>query len=98
MAQLTSLLQTGVIAGILPFSGLPKPDSFVLDIYINAGSSGSPLFTIDGQVIGVVYATRQNFSPLVVFDEKGQNAKSRDTGVFLSAALGLAVPSARFFE
>src|SRR6185503_12867125 len=46
--QLTPLLQVGVIAGKLPMSGDPNPDRFVLDIMINPGSSGSPVFLQDG--------------------------------------------------
>ena len=94
--QLTPLLQTGVIAGILPYSGLPKPDAFVLDTYVNGGSSGSPLFGTDGQVIGVVYATRQQFHPLVVRNNSGNYEASNDAGVLSPSSLGLAVPSAKF--
>ena len=96
--QMTPLLQTGVIAGMLPYSGLPKPDAFVLDTYVNGGSSGSPLFGTDGKVVGVIYATRKGFEPLVVVDKTGQQGISSDTGVFLPSALGLAVPSANFVE
>jgi S1-C subfamily serine protease len=98
MFQLTPLLQTGIIAGILPFSGVPKPNAFVLDIYVNPGSSGSPLFTANGEVIGAIFATRQSFSPLIVFDNAGHSAESKDSGVMQSSALGLAVPSAKFPE
>jgi hypothetical protein len=94
--QLTPLLQTGVIAGILPYSGLPKPDAFVLDTYIIGGSSGSPLFGTDGKVIGVVCATRQQFHPLVVRNDSGNFEESQDVGVYSPNSLGLAVPSAKF--
>jgi S1-C subfamily serine protease len=94
--QLTPLLQTGVIAGILPYSGLPKPDALVLDTYISAGSSGSPLFGTDGKVIGMVYATRQQFHPLVAIDNDGNCIKSAGIGVHVPSALGLAVPSSKF--
>lgn len=97
-AQMTPLLQTGVISGILPFSGLPKPNSFVLDLFVNGGSSGSPLFLGNGNVIGVVYATRQRFEPLQSINKDGELEPSENTGVYLPTSLGLAVPSARFPE
>jgi hypothetical protein len=96
--QMTPLLQTGVISGILPFSGLPKPDSFVLDLFVNSGSSGSPLFLESGDVVGVVYAARQGFEPLQSINKDGELESLEDTGVYLPTSLGLAVPSARFPE
>lgn len=97
-AQMTPLLQTGVISGILPFSGLPKPDSFVLDLFVNGGSSGSPLFLENGDVVGVVYATRQRFEALNFINDAGDLETSENSGVYLPTSLGLAVPSARFPE
>ncbi len=94
--QLTPLLQVGVVAGVLPFSGLPKPNNFVLDVVVNPGSSGSPLFLFNGDVVGIVYATRRNFEPLYTKDQKGEFKKLDDSGVFVPTSLGLAVPSARF--
>lgn len=94
--QITPLLQTGVISGILPFSGLSKPNSFALDIMVNPGSSGSPLFLSDGSVIGIVYATRQSFQALHSLDEKGCLKPDNKRGVFVGSGLGLAVPSSRF--
>jgi len=96
--QMTPLLQTGVISGILPYSGLPKPDSFVLDLFVNSGSSGSPLFLSNGNVVGVVYATRRNFEPLKTIKENKDLESSNNAGVFIPSSLGLAVPSARFPE
>lgn len=97
-AQMTPLLQTGVISGILPFSGLPKPDNFVLDLFVNSGSSGSPLFLENGDVVGVVYATRQRLEPLQSINKDGGLEPTENTGVYLPTSLGLAVPSARFPE
>jgi hypothetical protein len=96
--QMTPLLQTGVISGILPFFGLPQPTSFVLDILVNPGSSGSPLFLDNGNVIGVVYAARQSFEVLHTINENGDLESSQNRGVYLPTSLGLAVPSARFPE
>lgn len=97
-AQMTPLLQTGVISGILPFSGIPQPTSFVLDILVNSGSSGSPLFLANGNVVGVVYAARQSFEILQTIKENGELESSINSGVYLPTSLGLAVPSARFPE
>ena len=98
LTQMTPLLQTGVISGILPFSGLPKPDSFVIDLFVNSGSSGSPLFLENGEVVGVVYATRQRFESIQSINKGGDLEPSENSGVYLPTALGLAVPSARFPE
>lgn len=96
--QMTPLLQTGVVSGILPFSGLPRPSSFVLDILVNGGSSGSPLFLETGEVVGVVYAARQGFEALQTIMPDGNLEESETMGIFLPTSLGLAVPSARFPE
>ena len=92
------LLQTGVISGILPFSEFPQPTSFVLDILVNSGSSGSPLFLENGNVVGVVYAARRSFEFLQTVNENGDLESSKDKGVYLPTSLGLAMPSARLPE
>ncbi len=94
--QLTPLLQIGHISGVLPFDGVPTPSEYVLDIPVNGGSSGSPLFTPDGTIVGIVYAARMNFSPLSVFNNSADLAESSDSGVFVPTSLGLAVPATRF--
>ncbi len=93
--QLTPLLQAGHIAAALPFSNLPNPENYVLDLYVNGGSSGSPLFTANGEVVGVVYATRQAFKPLIQFDADDKPQEIPRTGTLVSSALGLAVPTTR---
>lgn len=93
--QMEPILQTGVIAAKLPYSAMEPPDTFVLDIPVNPGSSGSPLFRRDGGVVGVVFATRRQWSPLGTITEDGVS-ESHDTGVYVPASLGLAIPSARF--
>lgn len=94
--QLTPLLQIGHISGVLPFDGVPVPSEYVLDIPVNGGSSGSPLFTPDGTIVGIVYAARMDFAPLTVFKTPTEAAESCDSGVFVPTSLGLAVPATRF--
>jgi S1-C subfamily serine protease len=96
--QLTPLLQIGHISGVLPFDGVPYPSEYVLDIPVNGGSSGSPLFTPDGTVVGIVYATRQSFEPLSIFKPPNEVTKAHDAGVYVPTSLGLAIPSTRFPE
>jgi len=96
LLQLTPILQTGVIAAVLPHSKISMPEVFILDIHVNPGSSGSPLFTVEGNVIGIVYVTRQRFSPLIKFDDEGKKFESQNVGVYLPSSLGVAIPSARF--
>lgn len=94
--QLTPLLQVGFISGMLPMSGDPNPYSFVLDMMINPGSSGSPVFLEDGTVVGMVYATRVAFHPLVLKSDGGTFSESDSGGVSVPSGLGLAIPSAQF--
>jgi hypothetical protein len=95
--QLTPILQTGVISARLPSGGFPNPDTFVLDIPVNQGSSGSPLFLENGDVVGIVYATRQYLSPLMEFNEAEESYEpSGSKGTYIPQSLGLAVPSERF--
>lgn len=91
--QMCPLLQTGVVAGMFPFSRTPKPTAFVLDIVVNPGSSGSPVFLPNGDVVGVVYATRQRFCELLEVDDNGEVHSNHDKGVHVVSGLGLAVPS-----
>lgn len=93
--QLSPLLQVGHIAAALPFSALTNPENYVLDLYVNGGSSGSPLFTPEGEVVGVVYATRQGFEPLVQLSAEGEPKEIPHTGTYVPSALGLAVPATR---
>ncbi|HHY23920.1 MAG TPA: S46 family peptidase [Clostridiaceae bacterium] len=67
LLQLTSILQVGIISATLLFSGIPNPTNFILDLFINGGSSGSPLFTRKGEVIGIVFATRQHINASINF-------------------------------
>lgn len=75
LEQITSLLQRGIIAAHLPFSGIPNPHGFKIDATCNLGNSGSPVVAEDGKLIGMVYAKRteaftyalviRDFKPLI---------------------------------
>lgn len=95
--QMTPLLQTGCVAGVLPFPRIPNPEAFVLDMYITPGSSGSPVFLEDGTVVGLVYATRLRPWPLSRV-ENGIVTMSKTEFTDVPNSLGLALPSARFPE
>lgn len=94
--QCCPILQTGCIAGILPHPKLPKQTELLLDIYVNGGSSGSPVFTMDGDVAGVVFASRVQFTPMVELLENQDEREHERFGVHMETSLGCAVPSSAF--
>lgn len=96
LLQLTPILQVGIISAILPFPEIPNPTNFILDLFINGGSSGSPLFTEKGEVIGIVFATRRVFNPLTITKSDGSISDENSIGVWTTSGLGLALPSSRF--
>jgi len=54
--QLTPTLQRGIISAVLPFP-CPAPHAFALNVMVQGGASGSPVFSCDsGAVLGLVYA------------------------------------------
>jgi S1-C subfamily serine protease len=97
LKQMTPIVQRGIIAAVLPFGGLKNPHAFQLDIHINPGSSGSPLFRAEtGDVIGIVFAAPQQSGEVVIpgiFE--GDNLIGN---VYLATGFGYAVPSSRYFE
>jgi S1-C subfamily serine protease len=94
--QMTPVVQKGIVAAILPWSGVTNPHAFQLDIQINPGSSGSPVFLPDtGEVVGVVFAAPVR--PVRV-DAPDQGGEQEVATVRLPTGFGYAVPSNRYRE
>lgn len=94
LRQLTPIAQKGVVAATLPWSGVPNPHAFQLDINVNPGSSGSPLFLAEtGEVVGVVFAAPVHRGEVMVETAAGRQAVAT---VDLPTGFGYAVPTARF--
>ena len=56
MHQMTPTLQRGVVSAVHPFP-CPTPHGFTMNINVQGGASGSPVFRTDsGEVVGVIYA------------------------------------------
>ncbi len=54
--QLGPTLQTGIVSAVLPFP-CSDPHELLLDLMVQGGSSGSPVFLPDsGEVVGIIYA------------------------------------------
>jgi S1-C subfamily serine protease len=54
--QMTPTLQRGIISAVLPFV-CPTPHAYAVNIMVQGGASGSPVFLSQtGQVVGVLYA------------------------------------------
>jgi serine protease Do len=89
--QLTPIAQKGIVEAILPWSGAPNPHAFQLDIAVNPGSSGSPVFNIEtGDVIGIVFAMRVRPEPVRLPQSDG--SAEEIAAIALPAGLGYAVP------
>src|ERR1700674_118426 len=96
MRQLTAILQRGIVAAVLPWTGIPNPHAFQLDININGGSSGSPMFLADtGEIVGVVFAAPYRPHPVTIAVNNGE--LQIDT-VPLPTGFGYAVPIGRYQE
>ena len=97
LKQMTPIVQRGVVAAVLPFSGIDNPHAFQLDIQINGGSSGSPVFRADtGAVIGIVFAAPERSERVVI---SGAHGSDEAVGiVYLPTGFGYAIPSNRYFE
>jgi S1-C subfamily serine protease len=96
LRQVTPITQKGVIAAVLPFPGVQNPHAFQLDMNINGGSSGSPLFLSEtGEVVGVVFAARVKPHEVAVPRSKGPRMIAT---IPLPTGFGYAVPINRFRE
>jgi len=95
--QLTPIAQKGIISAILPYAGIGNPHAFQLDIHVNPGSSGSPVFRVDsGEVIGIVFAAPQRAGHVRIPRPDGSNEDVSTIG--LPTGFGYAVPSNRYRE
>ncbi len=96
MRQLTAILQRGIVAAVLPWTGIPNPHAFQLDININGGSSGSPMFMADtGEIVGVVFAAPYRPHPVTI---AVNNSELQIDTVPLPTGFGYAVPIGRYKE
>lgn len=95
--QLTPIAQKGIVAAILPYAGVNNPHAFQLDIALNPGSSGSPVFRVDnGEVIGIVFAAPQR--PGHVRIPRPDGSTEDVSTIALPTGFGYAVPSNRHKE
>jgi serine protease Do len=95
--QITPIAQKGIIAAILPWAGVHNPHAFQLDIALNPGSSGSPVFRADnGEVIGIVFAAPQRHEHVMI--PRPDGATEDVSTIALPTGFGYAVPSNRYKE
>jgi len=91
--ELAPVFQAGTIAALLPSPSFGGVERYALDLFVNTGSSGSPVFLADGKVIGIIMQTRELKAFLLTY--KGRLTSTamperKETG------LGYAIPQARF--
>jgi S1-C subfamily serine protease len=95
--QLTPIAQKGIISAILPYSDIGNPHAFQLDIHVNPGSSGSPVFRADnGAVIGIVFAAPQRAGQVRIPRPDGTNEDV--STIALPTGFGYAIPSNRYHK
>ena len=96
LRQMTPITQKGSIAAVLPFSNVQNPHAFQLDMNINGGSSGSPLFLAEtGEIVGVVFAARVKPHEVSLPRNKGPR---KVASIPLPTGFGYAVPINRLRE
>lgn len=96
--QCSPILQLGCISAVLPHPRVPNPTEHLLDIYINGGSSGSPLFDSEGNVFGVVFASRTEFAPMFERKTDGTEREFENYGVHTNSSIGCAVPNDFYYD
>lgn len=96
--QCSPILQTGCASAILPHPSMRNPTQLLLDMHVSGGSSGSPLFNVNGDVLGVVFASRQQFSPLIELLPNGEQKQQKNVGIYRETPIGCAVPSETFSD
>jgi S1-C subfamily serine protease len=96
LRQFTPIIRKGVIAAVLPWTGMPNPHAFQLDIHINGRSSGSPLFLAEsGDIVGIVFAAPMHIGVVT----RGNDDGAEEIGtVTLPTGFGFAIPSNRYNE
>lgn len=86
--QIGPTLQRGIISAILPFQQ-PKPHAYALNIMVQGGASGSPVFLPDsGKVIGIVNSSLYDISA----DGIAKNNNQKPTNI------SYAIPSYNILE
>lgn len=67
--QITPTLQNGIVSAVLPFA-CEKPHAFTINVMVQGGASGSPVFVPDtGKVVGVLYAGLNDIRTTVKKDD-----------------------------
>ncbi len=89
--QISPTLQQGIVSAVQPFA-TPNPHGFSLNIMIQGGASGSPVFIPEtGAVVGTVYASLGE--PSLVWDVTDDGQKKPIGIVKLPTAISHVVPA-----
>jgi S1-C subfamily serine protease len=89
--QIAPTLQQGIVAAVQPFA-TPKPHGISLNIMVQGGASGSPVFIPEtGAVIGTVYASLGE--PSIVWQPTDDGKKKPIGFVRLPTSISHAVPA-----
>ncbi len=98
--QLTPTLQRGIISALQPFVD-PIPLTFTINVLLQGGASGSPVFSVEsGEVLGVAFQRRLEPVLQDVIDEAGKtmvspNGKKLKCAVPLPTNFSMVVPMIR---